>query len=230
MARLILTSIGLETDVLPFIGLGGHLVRSGHDVVLITHGLYADRCSEAGVPMVALDTPGDYAAMARDWAAQGHPLSLPALFRRHFLPRAQVECDLIRGRIVPKQTVLVASEFPGFAARIMAQTQRVPLISIFTRRAQIGFGRLYPELFQFMLAEDVNLLLNREGWIGRADLASWWNMPRDGIAFWDGSDRVADAWPCRLTPVGAADGDSMDAVAATAAVVERVVAGLSRRT
>jgi UDP:flavonoid glycosyltransferase YjiC (YdhE family) len=231
MARLILTSFGPEQDVLPIIRLADHLGASGHDVVLITHRRHIERFPVVHAAPLPFDAAEDFDGLERDWRAAGNALSLPVLFRRHVLPRATVECELIRNAVVAHESVLIASDFPGIAARIMAQTQRLPLISVFAGTSETIDSRLLPELFQLMLAGDVNWLLNREGWLGRLDLRSWWDQPRDGIAFRDDTRASSDRWPCRLTAAGAFDAASPnpDALAAAAAVVEGVAERLRGR-
>jgi UDP:flavonoid glycosyltransferase YjiC (YdhE family) len=124
----LLTTIGSHGDVHPFVGLAVTLKQRGHRVSLALNEHFIPLAERAGVETIPLGTDEEY--------RQG--VNHPVLWRSYhgfkavaglIIPLIKKQYDLIEQRIVPGQTVVVASSL-CLGARIARDKLKFPLASV----------------------------------------------------------------------------------------------------
>lgn len=120
--------VGSAGDVHPFIGIGRALVGRGHDVVLITSGVFRDTAERAGLRFVETLTPEEYDQMSAHPDLWDRRRGLRYVLHEvgRFLPRAY---QLIAGEYEPGRTMIVGHTL-GFAARTFEDLHRAPAVTI----------------------------------------------------------------------------------------------------
>jgi UDP:flavonoid glycosyltransferase YjiC (YdhE family) len=126
--NVILTTLGTDGDVFPFLGLGRELRRRGHTVSLVTSGAYESLAVANGLQfheLISRQESEEVLGNPDFW----HPLKagpLAAKWGVRFLGR---QYSLLSDLAKPERSVLVSN--PGvLAARLLNERQRTPLVSI----------------------------------------------------------------------------------------------------
>ncbi|MFJ6214975.1 glycosyltransferase [Streptomyces sp. NPDC092296] len=131
MGVFLLVTHGSDGDVLPFVGLGGALVRAGHRAVLLTHAPYRDAAAAAGLGFAAIDDETAFERTLVDTTAlaggAGGGLSWDAFYRRNgMFDQIAAECALLRTLHRPGETVLVGRHTSAVSVRFAAETLGAP--------------------------------------------------------------------------------------------------------
>ena len=123
--KAILTPVGSDGDVLPFVAMGVELARRGHDVLVITNGHFEPMVRHAGLPFAACGTAEQYRRLISGRGARElrrHAQELMGLVSRD-LHRA------VQAHHSPGNTVLVAHVLAA-GTRIVRELQGAPLVTI----------------------------------------------------------------------------------------------------
>ena len=132
MGHIIIVTHGTAGDILQLCGLASGLRERGHEVVMLTHGPYADRVRQAGAQFVALDTESEYArhvAETPQLLSVRSPASLAAFYEHTGLfdqLRFEVRTMLALHR--PGQTVLVGRHGSALSVPIAAAVLGAPAV------------------------------------------------------------------------------------------------------
>lgn len=132
MGHIIIVTHGTAGDVLQLCGLASGLRERGHEVVMLTHGPYADRVRQAGAQFVGLDTESEYArhmAETPQLLSVRSPADLAAFYEHTGLfeqLRFEVRTMLALHR--PGQTVLVGRHGSALSVPIAAAVLGAPAV------------------------------------------------------------------------------------------------------
>ena len=184
MAHVLLFTKGTAGDLIPFLEIGRIARARGHRVTLLSHARYAAAARRADLPFVALDAEADFERFVLDGPLLNQPRGIPEFFRRHCLPRVRCEYERIVERCGRDDTVLVARHVASIADLLMAETGRMPVVRLFTAASQVATFGLVEELFQHVLAADVNGICAAIGLSGIDDWRAWLAAPADNIGGW----------------------------------------------
>lgn len=231
--QIILTTIGTDGDVIPYVALGAVLRSRGHRVTLATSEDYAAMAAEHGLEFASLFSRAEHAQFLGNpdfW----HPLKGPLTAARWGARKIARNYELLAGLANEPNSVLVAS--PGLiAARVVREQLGTPMASIILQPWMIGScieppvmpagvslprwaPRFVGEAYWRMVDEVGNLLLGRElqalrkslGLRGRVlRVFSWWMSPDRMIGMfpaWYGPPQTDWAPQIRLTGFPMHDG------------------------
>jgi rhamnosyltransferase subunit B len=124
----LLSSLGTDGDVLPFIGLGAALRARGHRVTIATAGSYSKLVAAHRLEfreLVSTETMHDLLANADFW----HPIKTARFTAKWGARLIEPQYRLLRSLAETRDTVLVAN--PAiFAASLVHETMRCPLVSV----------------------------------------------------------------------------------------------------
>jgi UDP:flavonoid glycosyltransferase YjiC (YdhE family) len=127
--RILLIPFGSHGDVHPFVGIGGALRDRGHDVTVITSGLFEGLVRRLGLGFVSLGTAEEFEKELNNpdiW----HPRKgFFLLVQRSILPALRTVYDAVASRYVPGETVVAAGSL-ALGARIAQEKLGVPLASV----------------------------------------------------------------------------------------------------
>jgi UDP:flavonoid glycosyltransferase YjiC (YdhE family) len=168
MRRYIFVPLGSAGDVNPLLWLAGLVRGAGHEVVFITHAGVEELPKMAGFRTVGVGEAEDADRVIRNpdlW----HPDRAFELLAGQLPLWARVMVPAIRDEVVSGKTVLVAGGL-AFGARIVAEADRVPLVTV----------QLQPSVF--MGVDDAPILRSRLGWLKRAPL--WMRRVFFGLVHW----------------------------------------------
>lgn len=125
----ILTSLGTDGDVLPYVGLGRALRRRGHRVTLVASSGYARRAAESGLDFVALlDQSEVDAALSHPdfW----HPIKGVPLAAAWGVPHLRRHYDLLRSLCDASPDPVLVTSPAILPARILEEERSVPMASV----------------------------------------------------------------------------------------------------
>lgn len=158
--KAILTPVGSDGDVLPFVGVGVELARRGHDVVVIANEQFEPIVRRAGLPFGACGTSEQFRAVV-------FARSLVELRRAAREMFDSISRDLHRvvsAHYSPGETVLVAHVL-ACGARIVHELDAAPLATLVLSPAAL-FSAQDPPVYIPPLAARANGWLNRGiGWL-----------------------------------------------------------------
>jgi len=155
--KLVFVPLGSAGDVHPLTWLAGVMAAHGHEVSMVAQAAVADIPLRAGLRTIAVGNAEQQLEILRNpdlW----HPDRALKLLGSRFAPWASEMIPAVRGEIAPGHTALVAGAL-AFAARIVAEADRVPLATV----------QLQPSVF--MSADDRPLLHPRFQWL--AAMPAW---------------------------------------------------------
>lgn len=203
MANVLLTTLGAGGDINPFLTIGRALKARGHAVTLLTHCDYEETARQAAFEFVALDTPRESKSFVEDGPLLNSLPGVSLFFQKHILPKVLLEYDRLKERHRPGETVLVAHHLTGIAARLAAETLRLPFLPLFTVPSQITTLPVLEKLCSNTLAADINRLRGAVGLPDVSDWRAWLSRPRRSIAAWpDWFAAPAPHWPPGVATVG----------------------------
>lgn len=201
MTNVLLTSMGTNGDVIPFVRVGSALRERGHRATLISHCFFGEIAERAGIEFAAVDTPDTYQEYIVDGPLSNTPLGIPLFFRKQVLPKLLTEYELLRERCVPGETIVVTSANPGIAARLLAEKLGVPFTIIIPAPSYMATMNFFEELVGGVLGGEVNAIRAALDLPPVTDWHDWLKYPDPSIGLWPDWFGAADpAWPeVRLT-------------------------------
>jgi rhamnosyltransferase subunit B len=201
MAHILLATQGTMGDLAPVARIGTLMKERGHRVTLITHCHYEEFVQRAGLEFVALDSPAEARQYSEDSSLLHTPRGQIAFFKKHTLPRALREYEIIREHCVTSDTILVGSHLLILGSQTAAEKLGVPLVRVFTAVAHMTGVPLYEVLCEF-LSEDINRLRKRVGLPPVVDWPAWVRYPQCSIGAWPGwFAPPGPSWPSGLNLV-----------------------------
>jgi UDP:flavonoid glycosyltransferase YjiC (YdhE family) len=126
--RFIFVPLGSAGDVNPLVWLARLMADRGHDTVMVIQSRMADHARRARLRVITAGSADQHDLVLRDpnlW----HPLRAFGVLARQFPLWTEEMLPAIRGELVPGRTVLVGAGI-AFAARIVAEAQKVPLVTV----------------------------------------------------------------------------------------------------
>ncbi len=222
--HVLLVTVGTTGDILPYVGLGVELKARGHEVALVASAGYGPLARRHGLGFHELVSAAENRELFDDpdfW----HPFKTAPLSARWGVRFLRRQYDLLAGLRRP-DTVLVAS--PGvFAAGLLAETHRVPWISIVLQPGilpsvlhpprMMGFGwltgaprpvwrvfwRLLDGVGDRLVGPELNRLRRELGLAPRRRLFTHWLSPQRVLGmFPDWYGPVPADWPPQMRLVG----------------------------
>lgn len=127
--KVILLPLGSHGDVHPFAGLSLCLQRRGHDVTMVTSGLFADLAERCGIPFRGIGSDDDIQQLLNDPNIWNPRKAAMVIANKVIKPSLQLQFNAIRELATPGETVLVGSAL-GFGARIAHEALNLPLVTL----------------------------------------------------------------------------------------------------
>jgi rhamnosyltransferase subunit B len=205
MTNVLLTVHGTLGDITPMARIGTAVKTRGHRATLITHCHYEDFAKRLGLEFVALDSPEEFGQYIEDLPTMYAPNKEAGFYRKHTLPLALREHELIEERCCVSDTVLIGSHLFFLGPQMAAETLGVPLARVFTSVADMIGVTLYEALCREVYAEDINHLRSRVGLLPVTDWHAWLRFPQCSMGAWpDWFASPEPGWPVGLglVPVG----------------------------
>lgn len=179
-----MSTFGSYGNTAPFLRLGEELVARGHDAHLWTNYPLERISRPQGLAMHSLGGSQDYKQFINDAGLLNRFESLPTVFRRHYLPAAELEFSGMEKQFQRGSTLVVSSDAPGIAARLMAEKYSTPLISVFSYPSQLHSASLIGALLAGPLRGEMTRLRTSVGLGEDFEGSSWWNQPHHYFALW----------------------------------------------
>ncbi|MBD0385365.1 MAG: hypothetical protein ICV54_02245 [Nostoc sp. C3-bin3] len=194
MANVLLTTHWSTGEVYPFIRIGRELKARGHDVSVITNCYFKDAVQKAGLNFLALDTPEEFEQLMTDGYLFNTPQGFLKIYQKYVLPKVVSEYELIAKVYRPKETVLVARDTPGIAARIAAQKLEMPLVAVMSSPSHLSTRSLVAEMIGSILGDEINQIRKEISLSAVENWSAWLReTPSKTIGLW--ADWFADATP-----------------------------------
>lgn len=153
--KVILTPIGSDGDVLPFVGIGIELIRRGHDVVVIANDHFESMVRHAGLQFAACGTSAQF----RQLVSASNILELRRAAREMFGLISRDLHRVVAAQYSSGKTVLVAHLLAA-GARIVHELQSAPLATVLLCPAAL-FSTREPPVYLRAFAT------NPGGWLNR---------------------------------------------------------------
>jgi rhamnosyltransferase subunit B len=184
MANLLLsTHGGTRGDLNPIACIGIIMRARGHRVTVITHCHFEGVIRRAGLEFVAVDSPDEFDRYSEDSAMMHTPRGQIAFFRKHRLPRAIREYELLKERCNTPDTVLITRELSILGPQAVAEKLRLPLVRVFGGVAYMTQTPMLEIMCDF-LATDINHFREKVGLSPVVDWHTWVRFPRCSIGAW----------------------------------------------
>jgi rhamnosyltransferase subunit B len=139
----VLTSLGTDGDVLPYVGLGRMLRARGHRVTLVTSEGYAELAAAHGLEFQSLLSRAETTEIfghPEFW----HPLKGPFIAARGGMRNFQRQYELLAGLCDGGSGAAVLVASPGvLAARLVQEARQMPMVSILLQ-PWMAFSRYAP--------------------------------------------------------------------------------------
>lgn len=127
--HVILTPVGSAGDVLPFVALGRHLRKRGHEVVLLANEHFQGMVEGSGVPFAAVGSKAWYSATIDDpdlW----HPRRGPRIVVQRMVSQTSELFHAVMQHVRPRESVLLCS--PGATGSVIVQEKMsLPMAMLF---------------------------------------------------------------------------------------------------
>ena len=158
--HFLMTAFGSYGDVHPIAGLGGALVRRGHEVSIIANPQFQSVIEAVGATYVELGTLEDYQVFA-DNPDVWHPIRGPMLAMKLCIVKyLRATYALIESHYRPSETVLVAHGL-DFASRIFQEKHNAPMANAVLQPLMFRSAHESPRLGKLILAPWVPRWLRR---------------------------------------------------------------------
>ena len=154
--NVILYTRGSGGDIFPFIRCGQELKNRGHRVTLITHCVYEARAKNSSLDFVAIDSRQEYEKFLSDQELLNGPQGSPEFLRRHSLPRALEEYQLVSQLCTSKNSIIVTRDLFDLVPRLVAEKLRLPVRWMFGNPSQVATWSLREQLFSHILRSEIN--------------------------------------------------------------------------
>jgi rhamnosyltransferase subunit B len=220
MANVVMTTHWTGGDVYPFIRIGNALKKHGHRVTLVTHCYYEQRARQAGLEFEPFDTPREWAEFLVDDAKIGNPLNnLQGVldFRTKYQneQRYLLEYEKLRIHCGTDDTVLLVRHVDSVAALLLAETMRIPIVTVHMAPSFLSQVANDNEIFGAQLLETLNSVRAELNLPPARSWQAWWNAPKKTIGLWSPwFDTIGAPQMRQVTPVGFAldDWDTKDLI------------------
>jgi UDP:flavonoid glycosyltransferase YjiC (YdhE family) len=128
VSHFILTSLGTDGDVYPFLGLGAELLRRGNRITAVLGDQYQPLAEQNGFEFASL-VPAEETERLLAHPDFWHPLKAARIVSQWGLGYVRQQCELLAQLASTPDSVIVAS--PGVpAARIVQEKHRIPTASV----------------------------------------------------------------------------------------------------
>ncbi len=186
--HILMTTHGSHGDVLPFVTLGQRLVQRGHHVTLLTHALFAEMASAAGLEFIPLDTEESYRRLFEDELILFNRPQDIYESTRIYLERQKVfEDDLEEFRridaLCTPETVL-AGRYEDIATLLVAEKRGLPLAWVLLSPSHLATARVRGELFGESLSGPLQALRSTVGLAPIASYHDWLQTADRTLALW----------------------------------------------
>lgn len=201
--NIILYTKGSGGDVFPFIRCGQVLRNRGHHVTLMTHCVYEARAKNRSLDFVALDSPQEYEKFVGDQELLNSPRGIPEFLRRHSLPRALGEYQLVSQQCESQNPIIVTRDLFDLVPRLTAEKLRLPLRWVFGFPSQVTTWSLREKLFSELLRSEIDKIRLTLGLQAVSLEKSDFGYSTTGVALWPEwfAESNADS-AIRVVPVG----------------------------
>jgi UDP:flavonoid glycosyltransferase YjiC (YdhE family) len=234
--RVVILTFGSAGDVLPFVAIGRELQGRGHSVELMTNARYREPVVAGGLPFTALGDVDVFETLAADprlW----HPTRGSLYVLSEIVRRLSEAVDGLLERVRDERPDVLVGSSLAFAARIVRDLERVPLVTVHLAPAVLRSVHRPPRLHGAWAPDWSPVWYRRAMWwvadrviepvIGpglraelarrglpriRFPLADWWHSPDRVLGlFPEWFAPPQPDWPAELELVGfpLADGDQL---------------------
>jgi rhamnosyltransferase subunit B len=188
MSLFIMVTHGTAGDILQLVRLGRTLVGRGHDVLLVTHSLYADSARRAGLSFVAIDSGEEYErhlALTPDLLELRRPADLREFYHRgRLLDQLLLETDTLVGAHRPGDTVLIGRHGSALSMLLAAELTGAPAAWVALYPSQLMSAPVLEYFIEYGLGPDVNQVRARYGLDPVDRWTSWLRSPATCLALW----------------------------------------------
>jgi rhamnosyltransferase subunit B len=246
--HVVLTTIGTDGDVFPYLALGSHLRERGYRVTLVTSAAYADLAAQRGLefePLVSVAEISEWFAHPHCW----HPLRGPAIGARFGVKFLDRQYELLSRLVGTGDSVLVSH--PGvLSARIVHDRLSTPMATMllqpWTIQSNIEppqmprmtlprgwpdwaghlYWRMVDALGDRMIGREINALRQRLGLSPIRRVFRWWLSPQCVIGlFPDWYGPPQRDWPAQIRVTGFPLNDGLPGRELPASVAKFMEAG-----
>lgn len=183
MTQILLSTIGTWGDVQPFLILGEALHKRGHKVILATHCHYREKCRQAGLGFLALDTPDEFEAFTYHGDLLNSTRGTVSFLQMHVMPKIYSHYEIISQACTDK-TVIVSRATPGIAERLSAEKLGLPFISILMAPHHLTSNAIVEELLSSVFNSRINKTRTLIGLPPLKDWSAWWRAPDLSLGLW----------------------------------------------
>ncbi|GIH28011.1 UDP-glucoronosyl and UDP-glucosyl transferase [Acrocarpospora phusangensis] len=203
---------GTDGDVLPFVRLGERLRSDGHEVTLISHEPYRDRCDLDFIP---IDTAEEFARHQADTAhlmdTRGESSWLGFYLRNGLFEQLLLETRALTAAHRPGDTVLVGRHTSAVSVRFAAELLGAPAAWVSVSPIQVMSARLAAHMYGTELADRFTETRARLGLPPITDWQRWFAGADLDIGLWpDWFDQAGARAPARFRLTGFAVPDEAD--------------------
>ncbi|MEO3860360.1 nucleotide disphospho-sugar-binding domain-containing protein [Acrocarpospora sp. B8E8] len=204
MTRILLVTHGTDGDVLPFVRLGAELRAAGHEITLVSHAPYRDRCD---LDFAAIDTPEEFARHQADTAhlmdTRGESSWLGFYLRNGLFDQLIRECRIMMAAHRPGDTVLVGRHTSAVSVRFAAELLGAPVAWVAVSPIQVMSARLAAHMYGTELAPRFAQVRAELGLPEVIDWQKWFAGADLDIGLWPGwFDRAGARAPERFALTG----------------------------
>jgi UDP:flavonoid glycosyltransferase YjiC (YdhE family) len=164
--NILLVAVGSAGDVHPFVAIGRGLVERGHAVTLVANGIFRPLAERYRLGFEEAGDADLYRRFTSDpevWHPRRGPRRVLETTARHTGELADLLLSRIDGRQGESGTLIAASSL-AFAARIVREIRRVPLVTVHVQPAVLRSCHRPPRLSGVAIPAAGPILLRRLGW------------------------------------------------------------------
>ncbi|ADL50495.1 glycosyltransferase [Clostridium cellulovorans] len=189
MANVIITTHWSDGDVIPFINIGKHLKKNGHEVTIFTHCVYEEKAKEVGINFIAWDTWDEYrelmdsAIKYTDTIAAKQEIQL-FQDRYESIDVRMKEYELLKPYCIKEDTILIAKNRSSIAALMLAEKMNLPLIWVYMNPYEYESIINYNNINSEKLCEEANKLREKVGLEPIESWLAWQYSPKIQIGLW----------------------------------------------
>jgi len=160
--KILITTLGSYGDVYPFVGLGVHLSRHGHKVIILTNPFFEELARKYGLDFIPIGTRQQYEQFSNHPALFDPRKSLSVFYNTLIIPSIRPAYERLCEQLENK-TVIV-SAITVFAARLVQEKHRVPVITVHNIPMALKSAYEMPKNGMFPFPNWLPLFLKRFYW------------------------------------------------------------------
>ena len=184
MTDIAISTFGSEGAVTPFVEIGRILAEGGHNVLLISNSRHGRIFKNAPFRFCEIDTESEYKNFVEDWRLLNNPRGVPEAYRKYYIPKVKQEYRAIVAHCRRGQSLVISSETPGIAARLVYETERIPLILTLIQPNHFTTMSIVDRLISDVLSQELQALRADLALPPLVDIRTWWNAPHPRLALW----------------------------------------------